>query len=128
MIPVGLLVGALGMALMGLGLRHGTAPGTVFWISQVCFGFGFGSAFSPLITLALTHVPPADAADASGLLTTMTQLAQVVGVATFGSLYLTLAGHAPSAHALAVTSIYLAAVSVLSAGCAALLPRARRTG
>jgi predicted MFS family arabinose efflux permease len=38
---------------------------------------------------ALARVQPSDASDASGLLTTNVQLAQVVGVATLGSLYLT---------------------------------------
>jgi hypothetical protein len=38
-----------------------------------------------------TGVEPAGAASASGLLTTTFQLSQAVGVATFGSLFLTLA-------------------------------------
>jgi predicted MFS family arabinose efflux permease len=38
---------------------------------------------------ALARVAPTEASDASGLLTTNVQLAQVVGVATLGSLYLT---------------------------------------
>jgi predicted MFS family arabinose efflux permease len=123
LVPTGLLVGAVGLAMMGFGLRHGNDPGALFWLSQVCFGLGFGSAFSPLLTLALANVPTADAADASGLLTTMTQLAQVVGVATFGTLYLSLVTHAASGHALAVSAIYLTAATVLSAVFATLLPK-----
>ncbi|HEY1003336.1 MAG TPA: hypothetical protein VGD83_27220, partial [Streptosporangiaceae bacterium] len=46
--------------------------------------------FSPVVTHALVRVPLAQAADASGLLTTTIQLGQAVGVATFGSLFLTL--------------------------------------
>jgi EmrB/QacA subfamily drug resistance transporter len=120
MIPGGLLLGALSLVLVAVALRGGSGPGALFWVSQVCFGLGFGSAFSPLVTLALARVPAADAADASGLLTTMVQLAQVVGVATFASLYLSLA---PSAHALAVTVLAAGGAAVLAAGCAALLPR-----
>jgi len=55
-------------------------------------------------------VPLHHAAGASGLLTTTIQLGQAVGVAAFGSLFLTLdaedrgpAGAAASGHALAIT-------------------------
>ena len=54
-------------------------------------GLGMGYAFSPALAVALSTVAPADASDASGLLTTVIQLGQVVGVATFGSAFLTLA-------------------------------------
>jgi len=66
------------------------------------------------------------AADASGLLTTTIQLGQAIGVATFGSLFLTLdsaRGPVASGHALAVTFGWLAAAMVL--GAAAGIPLAR---
>jgi hypothetical protein len=59
-------------------------------------------------------VPLHQAADASGLLTTTIQLGQAVGVATFGSLFLTLDADrgapvpAVSGHAVAVTVAWLA--------------------
>jgi len=68
------------------------------------------------VTHALVRVPLAQAGDASGLLTTTIQLGQAVGVATFGSLFLTLdsaPGPAVSGHALAVTFGWLAAVMLL---------------
>jgi len=88
--------------------------------------------------VALTHVPARDAADASGLLTTLMQLAIVVGVATFGTLYLTLVRHPAahpglpaarlvalgSAHAEAVTLAALTVTALAAAACA--LPLARR--
>ena len=46
------------------------------------------AGFSPLVTHSLMHVPVVAAADASGLLTTTLQLGQAVGVATFGSVFL----------------------------------------
>lgn len=55
-------------------------------------GVGFGLAFGPLLAHALVHVPPDQASDASGLLTTAFQLSQVFGVAVFGTLFLNLAG------------------------------------
>ena len=78
------------------------------------------AAFSPLMTSVLMRVPVADAADATGVIVTVNQLALVIGVATFGTLYLNLAGHLPphlmaggfrllSAHAVTVTCVVLAA-------------------
>jgi MFS family permease len=125
MIPAGLVLGSASLALMAASVHGGDRPGAVFYLSQVLFGLGFGSSFSPLLTLALTHVGPVDAADASGLLTTVTQLAQVVGVATFGSLYLSLVGGHPSGTATATTSLAEAGTALLAAGVAALLPRPR---
>jgi hypothetical protein len=69
---------------------------------------------------------PADAANASGLLTTTLQLGQAVGVAAFGSLFLTLAAHRgphPSAHAITITMVGLAAL--LATGALAALPLSR---
>ena len=69
------------------------------------------------------------AADASGLLTTTIQLGQAVGVATFGSLFLTLEARRAGAvavvsgHALAVTFGWLAVL--MTAGAAAGIPLAR---
>jgi len=100
-------------------------------------GAALGVGYSPLVTHALSHVPPADAADASGLLTTALQLGQVTGVATFGSLFLSLAARAGGAgahagtraglpsspHAIALTSGWLAMLFALAL--IAALPLAR---
>jgi hypothetical protein len=86
-------------------------------------GAGMAAGFSPLMTRVLTRVPVAIAADASGVIVTVNQLGLLVGVATFGTLYLNLAGRLPSgargaflassAHAYAVTSVALAGMAVL---------------
>jgi hypothetical protein len=80
------------------------------------------ASFSPLMTDVLMRVPVADAADATGVIVTVNQLALVVGVATFGTLYLNLAGRLPlqaaggfrqlSAHAVSVTLAMLASGAV----------------
>jgi hypothetical protein len=83
-------------------------------------GIGFGYAYSPILTVVLRHVAPVHAPDASGLLVTMVQLGQVVGIATFGTLFLSLVDPAdphPTAHAIAVTGAALAA----TVGAAAVL-------
>jgi EmrB/QacA subfamily drug resistance transporter len=123
MIPTALVVGTASLVLLTLAVRGGDAPGVLFYLSQVLFGLGFGSAFSPLLTLALSHVAPSDAADASGLLTTVTQLGNVVGVATFGTLYLAQVTTSPSGHAEGVTSGVEALLTLAAAGIALLLPR-----
>jgi len=57
------------------------------------------------------------------MLATMVQLAQVVGVATFGTLYLSLVPGTPSGRALALTCLGLAAATLLGALAGALLPK-----
>lgn len=129
MAVTGLLLSALSFAGLGLALRGGGDGGPWLYATLLMLGLGLGLAFSPTFTLALSRVAPGDAADASGLLATVTQLGRLVGVATIGTFFLNrLAGgggaHA-SAHAYAVTAVALTAVSLAGAGCAVRW-RARR--
>jgi hypothetical protein len=125
--PAGYAVAAVSYVALGVVLRDGADGGVALAAALAGIGIGLGAAFSPLLTVALTHVAPADAADASGLLVTLVQLGQVVGVATFGTLFLTLVTHPgvhPSAHAEAMTAGALACVAVVAALAGlALLPR-----
>ncbi len=118
----------LGIAMLGLAavLRHGGTGGFDRWILMTLFGLGLGLAFSPLMGLMLARVPVADAADASGVVATLTQLGQVTGVATLGTLFLNLdaAGTlAASAHALTVVLLAAAGLCVLGAAAASRIPR-----
>jgi hypothetical protein len=85
------------------------------------------------------RIPVEYAADASGLIVTTIQLAIVTGVATFGTLYLNLAGRLPahalagslrhvSAHAVSVTGVVLAVVIACGAAWAALAGRSAPAG
>ena len=110
-------------------LRGGSSGGTALEADLFVVGLALGLAFSPMITLALAHVPLSDAADASGVLVTVFQLGQLVGVSALGSTYLSLVhapGAAASAHALGVTLVALAASALLAAGCAAVMVRPRQ--
>ena len=131
MIPLGLAVAALGDLGIAWSLHDGPSATLGFAVSMALFGLGLGVAFSPLITVALIHVPVGDAADASGVLATLTQLGQVIGVATFGSLYLTLvAGHSSST-SIGVAASACAGCALLAAFAALFLPglsRAATTG
>ena len=124
--PLGCLVAVGGYAWVAFVLHSGGRGGIVLQLALVVTGAALALGFSPLVTHALVAVPLPQAADASGLLTTTIQLGQAIGVATFGSLFLTLdsaRGPAVSGHALAVTFGRLAAAMVL--GAAAGIPLAR---
>jgi MFS family permease len=134
--PVGCAAAVVAYVLLGLDLASGGRGGLLLLVILVLLGGSLAAGFSPLVTHSLMQVPVAEAADASGLLTTTLQLGQAVGVATFGSVFLTLAAHPGSAgvsgsgHALAVTMYWVAAV--LGVGALASIPltltvrRARR--
>lgn len=128
--PLGLVAAAgcyLGLALI---LRGGGRGGVAMELDLLLLGLALGLAFSPMLTVALTHVRLADAADASGVLVTVFQLGQVVGVATLGTLYLSLV-HGPgahaSAHAITVTDLALAAGALVAAAFALALIRTKPT-
>jgi MFS family permease len=124
--PLGALVAVGGYAWVAFVLHSGGRGGLVLQLALVVTGAALALGFSPLVTHALVRVPLPQAADASGLLTTTIQLGQAIGVATFGSLFLTLdsaRGPVVSGHALAATFGWLAAAMVL--GAAAGIPLAR---
>jgi MFS family permease len=127
--PLGCLVAAGGYLAVASVLRSGGPGGVPLQAGLIVTGAALALGFSPLVTHALVRVPLRHAADASGLLTTTIQLGQAVGVATFGSLFLTLdtdggtATPAVSGHALAVTMSWLAAAMLL--GVVAGIPLAR---
>jgi MFS family permease len=121
-----------GGALLGLGLllRDGGTGGTATYVLAALSGAGMAAGFGPLMTRVLSRVPVAIAADASGVIVTVNQLGIVGGVATFGTLYLNLAGrlHAgvlASAHAYAAASIALAALAMAGGILAAIHVRSR---
>jgi MFS family permease len=104
-------------------LRGGDSGGVALYLVLAVLGAAMASAFSPLMTAVLMRVPVADAADATGVIVTVNQLGLVIGVATFGTLYLNLAGGLPaqqgaeafrlaSAHAEAVTCVALAGAAI----------------
>jgi MFS family permease len=130
---------AVTAALLGLAalLRGGGDGGAVTYLLAALFGAGMAAAYSPLMARTLLRVPVADAADATGVIVTVVQLALVVGVATFGTVYLNLAGRLParhgaeafrllSAHAISVTCAALAAAAFAGAGLALLRTLASR--
>jgi hypothetical protein len=92
----GFAANAAGLLALAFLLRGGRDGGAWLYLATAVTGVGMAASFSPLMTDVLMRVPVADAADATGVIVTVNQLALVVGVATFGTLYLNLAGHLPS--------------------------------
>ncbi|HEY2522110.1 MAG TPA: MFS transporter [Streptosporangiaceae bacterium] len=123
--PAGCVAAVVAYVLLGLDLASGGRGGFWLLVVLVLLGASLAAGFSPLVTHSLMHVPVTEAADASGLLTTTLQLGQAVGVATFGSLFLSLAAggsgaSGASGHALAVTMYWVA--GVLGVGALASVP------
>ena len=85
-------------------------------------GLGAGTAFIPLLAIAMAHVPQADAGLASGIVNVSMQLSGAIGLAVFGTIStdharsLTASGHSLTS---ALTSGYQLAFLV-GAGCIAL--------
>ncbi|MFC4503288.1 MULTISPECIES: MFS transporter [Streptomyces] len=87
LIPTGFTLTGLSVAGVGLVLRGGDHGGWWLYVAYLGVGAGLALAFSPTLTRALATVRPEDAADASGLLATVVQLGQLIGVAVFGTLF-----------------------------------------
>ena len=125
-VPAGLTVSALAYLGIAAGVRGGTQGGFLPF-ALAAAGLGLGLSVSPLLTQALAHVPPARAADASGLLTTTVQLGQLMGVAVLGSVYLSRAAtHQTATHAAAAmsgTAAWLAALSAAGLPAALVMVR-----
>ena len=118
---IGFVVTGAGLVWSGLLLHSGGAGGVWLYVALAVTGGGMAGAFGALMGRVLSRVPVAIAADASGVIVTVNQLGIVVGIATFGSLYLNLAGRLPaSAHQLSAFALssghaYLAVSAALAA-------------
>ncbi|MFI9253426.1 MFS transporter [Streptomyces sp. NPDC053069] len=86
--PAGFALTAVSVAVVGLAFHAGGDGGALLYAGYAGVGAGLALAFSPTLTGALATVRPEDAADASGLLATVAQLGQLIGVAAFGTLFL----------------------------------------
>jgi MFS family permease len=81
---VGLLACGAGLALLTQAGTNASYLGSVL-PAFVLFGIGAGLAFMPLLTIAMAHVPAADAGMASGIVNTSLQLSGALGVAVLGT-------------------------------------------
>ena len=88
--PLRVLVGGMVSAAAGLALFGTVGAGTAFFptVFLACFaiGFGIGTAFMPLLTIAMSDVPAADAGIASGLTNVTQQIGGAIGLAVLSTL------------------------------------------
>jgi EmrB/QacA subfamily drug resistance transporter len=82
---VGLLLGAIGLFVLAQAGPHAHYFPEIL-IAFLLMGAGAGLAFMPLLTIAMAHVPLADAGLASGIVNTSLQLSAAVGVAVLGTI------------------------------------------
>jgi len=109
--------GALAMAVGFAGLAAGPTSAVVLVAMLGVGGLGFGAVFSGNLAQLTGAVGARHAPDLSGLFNTASRVGGVVGVATFGTLYLSLAPRG-AVHAFTITALALAATG-LAAGAAA---------
>ena len=109
---------AAALLALAVVLHGGGSGGIALYAVLGVLGGAMACAFSPLMTAVLMRVPVADAADATGVIVTVNQLGLVIGVATFGTLYLNLAGSLPAQPG--ADAFRLLSAHAESATCAAL--------
>ena len=84
------LTAGMGSAVIGLLLFSTVGPSTAFFptIFFACFaiGLGIGSAFMPLLTLAMADVPAADSGLGSGITNVSQQISGALGLAVLSTL------------------------------------------
>lgn len=109
LIPVGLLVCVATFLAIGRIIAAGHRPGVGLLLLFAVVGLGQGFAITPVMGLALSRVRVERAGEASGVLSCAFQLAQVVGVAGVGSVFLSAADHSGTASAARLVCVVIAA-------------------
>jgi EmrB/QacA subfamily drug resistance transporter len=88
--PVRVLTGGMASAAVGLVLFSTVGPHTTFFptIFLACFaiGLGIGSAFMPLLTLAMADIPAADSGLGSGITNVSQQISGALGLAVLSTI------------------------------------------
>jgi MFS family permease len=123
-----LVLCAAGYALVGRSIADGDSISAPIMLVMLLMGALTGCAYGQLFASALSGVRVEDAADASGVMVTLIQLGNVIGVAVFGTLYLSTLtetlgaglGAVDSGHAAELAALGVAGTT-LSAGLIALL-------
>ncbi|MGE5333804.1 MAG: MFS transporter [Nitrososphaerota archaeon] len=118
MLSIGALVMALGLALMLLTVAEIGSSGSIAWLVPALLldGAGMGLVLAPLSSLVLAGLPPQHAGAAAGVLATMQQVANALGVAIIGIIFYGSLGNGSHlsaySHAFAASLVYLVALEV----------------
>jgi Major Facilitator Superfamily len=128
-LAAGGLLQALGLIVLAATVYAGWPHVSILALApgMVIAGAGQGLVMSPLFGVVLSEVPPAAAGAGSGVLTTTQQTALALGVATLGSLFLSMAGDGIGVRTgfVAVLTIQIVVAAAVAAG-ARGLPSWRR--
>src|SRR5450755_582589 len=88
--PMRVLVAGMVTVIVGLGLFGTAGVHTAFFptifLAYLCIGLGIGSAFMPLLTIAMADVPASDAGLGSGITNVSQQVAGALGLAVLGTI------------------------------------------
>jgi EmrB/QacA subfamily drug resistance transporter len=84
-LTAGMVTVMAGLVLLGTAGVHTSYFPTVL-MAYFCIGLGIGTAFMPLLTIAMADVPPADAGLGSGILNVSQQVAGALGLAVLGTI------------------------------------------
>jgi EmrB/QacA subfamily drug resistance transporter len=124
LIAVGALTLAAGDGLMLLAVTRFGAGGAIGWLvpGMILVGAGMGLCITPLTTTVLAHAGPEQAGAVAGVLSTMQQVGNALGVAVTGVIFFdALAGG--FAHAFTLSLVQLGCLLVAVAALTRLLPR-----
>ncbi len=119
--PVGSLVLAGSYLGIGLSVMGGTPSGSLLIALLGLGGLGLGLGFSAIVAHITNSVPERYAPDASGLITTISQITAAAGIAIFGTLYLSLVampGPGPAMQAFSIVNAAFAVTAFLAAAAA----------
>ena len=82
----GMVTVIAGLVLLGTAGVHTELLPDRSSLAYFCIGLGIGTAFMPLLTIAMADVPPADAGLGSGILNVSQQVAGALGLAVLGTI------------------------------------------
>jgi EmrB/QacA subfamily drug resistance transporter len=88
--PMRVLISGMVTVIGGLALLSTGGPHTAFFptifVAYFAIGLGIGSAFMPLLTIAMADVPATDAGLGSGIVNVSQQIAGALGLAVLGTI------------------------------------------
>ncbi|MGW0247772.1 MFS transporter [Nocardia goodfellowii] len=124
-----LILGGLLITLSGVGLllalvlAAGTAVAPVAMAGAILLlGVGMGTCFGTIFVVTIGDLDPTETGSGSGSLAAVQQLANAVGAAAVTTVYFHTVGSG-QAHALTVSLVAVAAITLLGCGLVRLLPR-----
>jgi EmrB/QacA subfamily drug resistance transporter len=128
LILVGALTLAAGYALLLVGVGMASGAGGLSWIFELAPGLllagaGMGLCITPLVAIVLASVQPEHAGAASGILSTVQQLGNALGVAVTGLVFFGALAQGGYSYAFELALAEFVVLLVCVAGLSRLLPR-----